>query len=231
MTDEELGALIKERVGHAFSNPEMLRWATTHRSWRNEHDDCHGDYERLEFLGDAVIELVLTEALFRRNPDEDEGGMTRMRAGLVNETALAEVGRMLDLAPAIRLGRGEESSGGRDKDSILSDTVESVVGALFMDAGYKRTKEIVLGWFGERLDDVDRDPDYKSRLQTRVQADGGLTPHYRTVTETGPDHDKSFEVALFVGEEEISRGAGRSKKDASQVAAREALKLERFSDP
>ncbi len=230
MSSDELRQTLTERLAHEFDNAARLVQALTHRSWRNEHDECDEDFERLEFLGDAVIELVLTEALYRRNPDLNEGGMTRMRAALVNETALADVARGLDIAPLVRLGKGEESSGGRDKSSILSDAVEAVVGALFLDAGFDRTAEIVLGWFEDRLSAVGGDPDYKSRLQSQVQSGGGPTPHYRTVTETGPDHDKSFEVALFIGKEEISRGAGRSKKDASQRAAMSALESERFSD-
>lgn len=228
MTRLELAAALAERLDHRLENHERLQRALTHRSWRNEHDECEEDYERLEFLGDAVVELILTEALFRRNPGLDEGAMTRMRAALVNETALAQVAEALDLAPLLRLGKGEETSGGRQKTSILSDSVEAVVGALFLEAGFDRTSEVVLGWFDGRLDEVGGDADHKSRLQSRVQAGGGPTPHYRTVTETGPDHDKSFEVALYIGKEEISRGAGRSKKDASQQAARRALQSDRF---
>lgn len=227
---ELLREALGERLDYRFEDIDRLERALTHRSWRNEHDDCNEDYERLEFLGDAVVDLVLTEALFVRNPGLDEGAMTRMRAALVNETALASVARDLDLAPLLRLGKGEESSGGRDKSSILSDTVESVVGALFLDAGFERTSELILTWFDGPLAEVGGDPDYKSRLQSCVQAGGGPTPHYRTVTETGPDHDKEFEVALCIGQEEISRGTGRSKKDASQLAAMRALETDRFQD-
>ena len=230
MSAQALRKVLAERLSCELDDAERLLQAVTHRSWRNEHGDCDEDYERLEFLGDAVIELVLTEALFRRNPELDEGNMTRMRAALVNETALAEVARGLDIASLVRLGKGEEASGGRDKSSILSDVVEAIAGALFLDAGFERTAEIVVGWFELRLGEVGGDPDYKSRLQSKVQSEGGPTPHYRTVTETGPDHDKTFEVALFVGDEEITRGAGRSKKDASQDAAMHALDSERFQD-
>jgi len=222
---------LARRMGHAFGDQQLLTAALTHRSWSNEHGPGTVDYERLEFLGDAVVELLLTEALYRRHPGLDEGGMTRMRAALVNETALADMARGLGLAECVRVGKGEELSGGRDKDSILSDSLEAVCGALFLDAGFERSREIILGWFRPLVDKVGGEADYKSRLQALVQALGEPTPRYRTVEEVGPDHDKIFEVALFVGPDRISAGRGRSKKDASQQAAKVALDSPRFQGP
>ncbi len=222
---------IAQALGHAFRDEQLLNAALTHRSWTNEHGPGGVDYERLEFLGDAVVELLLTEALYRLHPHLDEGGMTRMRAALVNETALADMARRIGLREYVRVGKGEELSGGRDKDSILSDSLEAVCGALFLDAGFERSREIILGWFAPLIEMVGADADYKSQLQAYVQALGEPTPHYRTVDEIGPDHDKTFEVALFIGRERISAGRGRSKKDASQEAAKAALEMPRFQDP
>ena len=224
MTTDAIAELM-ERLGHAFIRPVLLEQALTHRSWHNEHlhEGSVGDYERLEFLGDAVLELMVTEVLYRRHPDLPEGELTRMRSALVNEAALADLARDLGLPDALRLGRGEEVTGGRDKDSILSDAFEAVLGALFLDAGFDRLVLLLLPRFEDALAAVDPALDHKSRFQTLVQADGGPTPSYVTVAETGPDHDKRFEVALLLDDEEVARGTGRSKKDASQVAANAAL--------
>ena len=224
MSDDVSGDLM-ERLGHSFIRPGLLEQALTHRSWHNEHlhERSIGDYERLEFLGDAVLELMVTEVLYRRHPDLPEGELTRMRAALVNEAALADLARGLGLPDVLRLGRGEEVSGGREKDSILSDAFEAVLGALFLDAGFDRLVVLLLPRFEDALSAVDPALDHKSKLQALVQANGGPTPCYVTVAEPGPDHDKRFEVALVLDGEELARGTGRSKKDASQVAAHRAL--------
>lgn len=226
-------AELQARLGHDFACPELLAQGVTHRSWHNEHlhEGSIGDYERLEFLGDAALELMITEALFRRHAELPEGDLTRMRAALVNESALATLARALGLPEALRLGRGEDVSGGRNKDSILSDAFEAVVGALFLDAGYDRTFHLILPRFDPALADADRNLDHKSRLQALVQTDGGPTPTYVTVGESGPDHEKVFEVALVLDGEELARGVGRSKKDASLAAARRGLSRLAPQDP
>jgi ribonuclease-3 len=214
---------VAARLGHQFGDESLLVRAVTHPSFANEHPESGPDFERLEFLGDAVLELILTEALIRRYPDASEGEMTRKRASLVNEGAIAAVARGIALPEALRLGRGETAAEGNQKDSILSDACEGIFGALFLDAGFEASAARILPFFDRSLARVGDELDHKSKFQSLVQGAGGPTPRYRVVSESGLDHEKRFEVAIVLDGEEIAFGTGRSKKEASQMAARLAL--------
>ena len=221
---------VERRLGHRFRDRSVLERALTHRSFANETwRSADRNYERLEFLGDAVLDLVVAETLMRELPDADEGRLTRARAALVNEGSLAEVARQLELGRALRLGHGEEQNNGRAKPSILADAVEAVIGAVYLDAGYAAARNAARAWLGSRFDDACRDElpgDPKTALQERLQADAGAAPHYAVVETSGPDHEKEFVVQISSGEQVLAEGRGRSKKEAEKDAARRALKRE-----
>lgn len=205
----------------------LLREALTHRSYVNEADDrAVRDNERLEFLGDAVIDLIVAQELMRRFPDAREGVLSRLRASLVSEAGLAGLARRLELGQALRLGRGELSSGGREKASILSDAAEAVFAALFLDAGLDKARAALVAHLElpDTLEGSGEDP--KTALQHRVQAEWHKTPRYRLLDEQGPGHDKRFFVEVWVeGEGDALRaaGEGRTKKEAEQHAAQALL--------
>jgi ribonuclease-3 len=206
--------------------PDLLERALTHRSYAYENGGLPTN-ERLEFLGDAVLGLVVTDALFRRYPDLPEGQLAKLRAGVVNARALAEVARGLDLGAYLRLGRGEETTGGRDKSSILADTLEAVIGAVYLDRGVSTTRGLVHRLFDSLLADAaERGAglDWKTSLQEAAAAESLGVPEYR-VEESGPDHAKEFTAEAFLGGKRLGRGAGRSKKDAEQQAAEAAWQL------
>jgi ribonuclease-3 len=217
---------LEKSLAYHFRNPQLLAEALRHRSFVNEHPETVGrDNERLEFLGDAVLNLVVSHVLMQTFPDMTEGDLSRTRAHMVNETYLAQVARTLSLGPCIQLGRGEAMTGGHDKPSILSDTLEAVIAAIYLDGGFQAVFDVI----GNRLDfpfETVGTPaeitDYKSRLQERLQTNGQPVPQYRVVSESGPDHDKTFTVEITLqGLNAI--GTGRNKKAAEQQAAREAL--------
>ncbi len=213
-------------LGHSFHNPDLLEEALRHSSFVNEQAGSDlRDNERLEFLGDAVINLVVGHMLMGRFPDLREGGLSRMRANLVNESRLAGIARKLGLGEFIQLGKGEEQTSGRDKNSILADTLEAVTAAVYLDGGFEAAFRLLENHFVPLLETIRRpfaNRDYKSRLQEMVQERQSAVPLYRVVAESGPDHDKTFDVEVAVGPERI-RGSGRSKKLAEQEAARRAL--------
>ena len=214
------------RLGYRFAEPALLDEALTHRSYQNEHPSERRHNERLEFLGDAVLGMIVAEALMRLAPEASEGQLTQRRAALVNEASLASVAGALDLGTALRLGKGEEKNSGRGKTSILADAVEALVGAVFLDGGIGAAREVVRGLLGEALDDAAGGAiraDVKTELQERLQAGGAGTPSYRVIGTSGPEHSKEFEVEIVLGGEVIGRGAGRSKKEAEKDAARNAL--------
>jgi ribonuclease-3 len=184
------------------------------------------DNERLEFLGDAVIDFVTAEFLYHRYPEMDEGQLTRLRAALVRTDSLAHQARKLQLGEYLRLGRGEVASGGRNRPNILCGAFEALVGAIYLDQGIEPVRTLLSNLFGpeaERVVQSHSDRDAKSLLQESVQADLQLTPSYHTVRESGPDHAKEFTVEVTVGNQVIGRGRGRSKQTAEQAAARDAL--------
>jgi ribonuclease III len=214
---------LMEQLGHRFNNMELLTQALTHRSYVNECSDPVQDNERFEFLGDAVIDLIVSSELMARFPEAREGPLSKMRATMVSEGGLARIAEKLDLGQALRLGRGEEMSGGRTKPSILSDAFEALIASVYLDAGLERATQVLLPWFEfpERLELRKFDP--KTELQQRVQAELHITPTYRVIGESGPDHDKVFEVELLIGEAIKTRGLGRTKKEAEQNAAAKLL--------
>ena len=206
-----------------FSEPELLAAALTHRSFAFEHGKLPTN-ERLEFLGDAVLGLAVTELAYRTFPDLPEGSLAKLRAAIVNMSVLADVARQLRLGEQVLLGRGEELSGGRDKSSILADALEAVLGAVYLDRGWEQARLLIEGLFWPRMDAYSRgegDRDFKTTLQELAAQDRGRLPEYR-VEERGPDHQKEFTATVYVDGEAFGHGTGRSKKEAEQKAAREA---------
>lgn len=217
-------AALERRLGHEFADPELLRRALCHRSWVAESGDTHSN-ERLEFLGDAVLGWVIADLVFRQYADLAEGALTDLRKSVVNARALAEVALELDIGRHLLLGRGEDAAGGREKVSILSDAMEAVLGAIYIDGGADAAFELVRRMFVPRLDaalDTLDTLDYKSALQERLAQDGRVSPDY-DVRSTGPDHDKRFQAKVFVATELLGEGEGRSKKAAEQAAASAAF--------
>lgn len=206
-------------------DPELLERALTHRSFAN--DPASGSNERLEFLGDSVLGLVVAELLFERFPDWDQGRLSKARAFVVMEGTLADAALCLGLNQKLRLGPGEDSSGGRSRPSILSDVFEAVIAAIYLSSGMSAVRALVSDALAEALERVADDDfgeaDFKSRLQEAVQAESRTTPAYRVTAESGPPHNRRFVVEVCVGGKPIGEGAGRSKKEAEQAAARQAL--------
>jgi ribonuclease-3 len=215
---------FERRIGYRFRRRELLERALTHRSYVNEKG-LDRNYERLEFLGDAVLGLVTGEWLFGEHPEVAEGELSALKGRLVSEKALAEYARLVGLGEHIRLGVGEERSGGRNKRSLLADSMEAVIGAAFLDGGLRGARNVVLPMLGLLSGDSVggdlRDP--KTRLQEKAQAEGWALPAYRGLAEQGPDHAKTFVVECTVGEQFAARGEGRSKKAAEQIAAAAVL--------
>ena len=214
---------LEARIGHRFQSPELLRLALTHRSVSAD-DPSRNDNERLEFLGDAVLQLIITDLLYEKYPQLAEGQMAKVRAAVVSRPTLAEVARSLDVGSHIDLASGEERSGGREKASILADTVEAIIGAVYLDAGIEAARRMILDFWEERVAERARQPgvrDYKTRLQ-EVLARDGRRPAYETVG-TGPDHDRHFTATVSVEGTVVGSGEGSSKKEAEQAAAGRAL--------
>ena len=210
---------FQSKIGYTFKNRHLLEQALTHSSYANEkHMKKHSDNERLEFLGDAVLEIVSSEFLFINYPQKPEGELTKLRASIVCEPTLALCTKPLDLGKYLRLGRGEDHTGGRKRKSILSDALEAVIGAIYLDGGFTNAKEFVLRFIMTDIENKQLFYDSKTILQEIVQGrqDGELT--YEILKEEGPDHNKSFEVRALVGPKEVGRGKGRTKKAAEQLA-------------
>ena len=224
---------LAEALGHTFQNGRLLAVALTHRSAAFEASSkktkALEHNERMEFLGDSILALVVSEELFTRCPDAAEGVLTRMRAAVVNEARLAETAARLGLGDALRLGRGEERTGGRAKASLLADTLEAVFAAVYLDAGMVRAREVILTQLADAIEQVivgaDANRDEKTLLQERVQARRSLTPTYEVVGTEGPDHERVWHVEVRAGDDLRARGQGRSKKAAEQDAAGHALRL------
>ena len=223
---------LAEQLGWHVAQPELFMQALAHRSWCSEHPG-HEPNERLEFLGDAVLGLIVTDYLYRRHPDLPEGELAKARAAVVNSASLAGTAREVHLGGSLLLGKGEDTSGGRLKPSILADAMEALIGAIYLDAGYTVTAEIVIRLLGERLREAAKGPgedDYKTRLQELSAQAYDELPVYR-VTDRGPDHAKVFEAEVSVGGRAKGRGEGRSKKQAEQVAARDAWHTLKAAQP
>jgi ribonuclease-3 len=217
-------AALEQRLGYEFHQPELLRRAMCHRSWVAENDDTQSN-ERLEFLGDAILGWVIADLVFHRFADMAEGALTDLRKSVVNANALAEVAAELKLGRHLLLGRGEDAAGGREKVSILSDAMEAVLGAVYLDGGTDPSFELIERLFLPRLEvavgTLDR-LDYKSALQELLAQRGKPFADYE-VASTGPDHDKTFFATVLVDDEVLGRGEGRSKKSAEQAAASAAF--------
>jgi ribonuclease-3 len=216
-----------ERLGYSFTDKGLLLDALTHSSFKNERPDVAlADNERLEFLGDAVVGLMVASLLYAQFPDSDEGELTRRRADLVSEKGLFEAAESIGIGDAMRLGKGEEKSGGRSKSRLLENALEACLGAIYLDGGADAAFEAARRIFEPRLHtSAPGHRDAKSRAQEWAQAHLGGTPSYRIVGTEGPDHDREFTVALELNEEEVATGAGRSKLAAEQAAAAVALDI------
>jgi ribonuclease-3 len=216
-------------LGYTFRNGELLAQALRHASWCNEQPTPVDDNERLEFLGDAVLDLVVGHRLMTRFPKLREGELSVTRAQVVSEAGLSEVAGALQLGRWLVLGKGEEKSGGRQKPSILADAFEAILAAVYLDGGFAAAEAMVARLLAQRIENVELKNfyDFKTRLQETAQARLKTTPTYRVISELGPDHDKRFVVAVSIGDDEWARAVGRSKKEAEQNAAAEAhFKLE-----
>jgi ribonuclease III len=219
---------LEQTIGYRFRNADLMAQALCHSSYINEAaDETMQDNERLEFLGDAVLNLAIGDLLMRRYPELREGDLSRMRAALVNETRLADIARRLDLGSFLQLGKGEQQSNGHDKDSILADAFEALMAAVYLDGGFQKAFDLADAHFAETIELVkapaDR-KDHKSRLQELVQSTRHITPRYHLVDAFGPDHDKTFRTRISIGELNVE-GEGKNKKAAEQDAARKALDI------
>jgi ribonuclease-3 len=217
-------------IGYTFRRPELLDQALTHKSHLNElKEKGRKDNERLEFLGDAVLALVVSDHLAGAFPDSTEGELSKLKAYLVSEAVLAQAARRLDLGSQLRLGRGEELTHGRHKHSLLADALESIIGAIYLDGGLEPARAFVLRAIAPQLEELGRTDgaaaiqDYKTQLQEWCQKRYETLPHYSVVRESGPDHQKMFEVRLSLRGEVLGVGTGRTKKEAEQMAAKQAL--------
>lgn len=230
MSERDLDEL-QNVIGHEFSNLQLLQTALTHRSYANENrtseDSEVVDNERLEFLGDAVLDLVVGHRLMERYPDQREGELSVTRAQVVSEAGLSEVARSIELGDWLFLGKGEQRSGGRDKPSILADALEAVIAAVYLDAGFDAARALVDRLMTDAIDHVrDAGPtDFKTAFQEAAQARLKVTPEYTVIGSSGPDHDKTFEVGVVIDGETWATASGKSKKEAEQRAAEAAHKL------
>lgn len=214
---------FQSKIGYTFKNQHLLEQALTHSSYANEkHMKKHSDNERLEFLGDAVLEIVSSEFLFINYPQKPEGELTKLRASIVCEPTLALCTKPLDLGKYLRLGRGEDHTGGRKRKSILSDALEAVIGAIYLDGGFTNAKEFVLRFIMTDIENKQLFYDSKTILQEVVQAHG-LEVEYELTGEEGPEHDKKFHVIAKAGDLFVVKGTGHTKKAAQQQAAYNAL--------
>jgi ribonuclease-3 len=219
-------AELEKTLGLRFKNPLLLEQALVHSSYINESPNTDTSNERLEFLGDAVLGLIIGGELYRRLPQATEGKMTELRSSLVRGDALHRIARDIKLGDYLYLGKGEEASGGRLKPANLAGAMEAVIAAVFLDQGLNKTRDFILRLMDKELNKIlsqGTRPDYKSKLQELIQARNQQTPAYQVIEETGPDHDRSFTVEVRMGNIVLGRGTGRSKKSAEEEAARSAL--------
>ena len=217
---------LESKIGYRFHNRDLLLTALTHSSYANEkHGDALPCYERLEFLGDSILGVVTAEFLYRHSPPLPEGSMTRLRAELVCEQALHRVALELGIAPYMRLGRGEEHTGGRQRPSVLADMVEAIIAALYLDSGLDEARRFIMEKVlkDAQIGEGHRSKDYKTELQELVQRQPNRHIAYEMVGESGPDHSKTFTFRVSVDGTPVGEGSGRSKKEAEQMAALRAL--------
>jgi len=220
-------SLLQDRLSYSFKDPGLLRRAMTHKSYLNEHrKQDWQDNERLEFLGDSVLDLVIGRQLMEQFPDASEGSLSKMKANIVSEESLAKIAEELDLGAFLFLGKGERKTQGMKKPSLLSDALEALIAALYLDGGLEASAKMVLRHFEAPLKGLDEEQlfDYKTTLQEQAQKAFKSLPVYRMRGETGPDHDKAFEIEVLVAGRPCGSGIGKTKKSAEQQAAKAALK-------
>lgn len=218
---------FSDHSGISFNNLDLLIEAFTHRSYLNENREHAGTHnERLEFLGDAVLELATTDFLFKKFPEKPEGELTNYRAALVNTVSLAETAQVIGINDYLLLSKGEARDTGRARDVIMADTFEAVIGAIYLDSGYANAEVFIAKNLFQKIDEVIAKRAYqdaKSRFQELAQEKKGVTPAYQTLDEVGPDHARTFTVGVFLNDTEVARGEGKSKQEAEQAAASAAL--------
>ncbi len=222
-------AQFEEHIGITFENKNLLKQAFVHRSYLNENKDFHlGHNERLEFLGDAVLELVITDYLYNKYPEKHEGDLTSLRSALVNANTLYTVGVDLGINDLLMLSKGEAKDKGRARQYILANTMESIIGAIYLDQKYESARKFIYEFICPLLDKVIEDEswiDSKSLFQEKAQEHAGITPSYKSIKEVGPDHDKHFTVGVYLKTELVAQGEGNSKQDAEQMAAQNGLQV------
>jgi len=214
---------LEKKLGYEFEDKKLIIEALTHKSYKQSYDN-----ERLEFLGDAVLDLVVGEYLFRKFRNSDEGKLSKIRASLVNETGFDKLARALNLGDYILLSNAEDNNGGREKSSLLSNAFEAIMGAIYLEAGLKKVEEIAIRLIEENHKEISLDSlfrDFKTTLQELTQARFGITPEYKVLASRGPDHQKEFEVGVYIEEKEYARATGKSKKIAQQEAAKIAVDI------
>ncbi|MCD6259350.1 MAG: ribonuclease III [Helicobacteraceae bacterium] len=214
---------LQKTLGYEFQDKKLLIEALTHKSYKQPYDN-----ERLEFLGDAVLDLVVGEYLFRKFRKSDEGKLSKIRASLVNEDGFDKLARSIHLGDYIYLSNAEENNGGREKPSLLSNAFEAVMGAIYLEAGLKKVEEIAIDLIEKNHADISLDSlfrDFKTTLQELTQARFGITPEYKVISSRGPDHKKEFELAVVIEDKEYARAIGKSKKIAQQEAAKLAVEM------
>ncbi|RME28594.1 MAG: ribonuclease III [Candidatus Zixiibacteriota bacterium] len=223
---------VENILNYHFQDQSLLRLALSHRSAVNASDTLTGSNERLEFLGDSVLGMIIAHQLYLDNPRMSEGDLTKTKSMLVNETTLATIGKTTGLNRYIFLSSDEERSGGRERSSIIADAVEGIIGAVYLDGGFEAARQVILRLIYANRHKITSDVaphNYKGDLLEFVQARSGVPPRYEVVAENGPDHDKVFEVVVYVNGEPAGEGSGPSKKEAEQNAAREALRALGYS--
>ncbi len=214
---------LEKQLNYVFKDKKLIIEALTHKSYKQPYDN-----ERLEFLGDAVLDLVVGEYLFKKFQNSDEGKLSKIRASLVNETGFDKLARALHLGDYILLSNAEENNGGREKSSLLSNAFEAVMGAIYLEAGLQQVQEIAIKLIEQNHKEISLDSlfrDFKTTLQELTQARFGITPEYRVLASRGPDHQKEFEVGVFIEDKEYARAIGKSKKIAQQEAAKIAVDM------
>ena len=216
---------LQEKIGYKFKDVSLLETALTHSSYLNEHKSVKECYERLEFLGDAVLGHIVNEKIYKLFPEKDEGFMSKLKASVVCEQTLSDFARSLDYQHFVRMGQSELMAGGMNRDSILCDCFESVLAAIYLDSDFENTKKWLSGIITEDvyLSNDKRTEDYKTTLQEYVQKTGGSIS-YKIIGQSGPDHDKEFEAEVYINGKPVAKGKGSSKKNAEQCAAENALK-------
>ncbi len=225
-------AAVESLIGVTFQDKSYLLSAMTHRSYLNEHKEANQEHnERLEFLGDAVLELVVTDFLYRKYPDKPEGELTAVRAALVNTNSLADASTKLGINDHLLLSKGEAKDTGRARVYILANAFESMIGAMYLDQGYEVAKEFIgnqLFSLTEQIVEKRLWQDAKSRFQELAQEHMGVTPSYETLNQVGPDHDRTFTVGVFLKDQKVAEGQGRAKQEAEQAAAEKAIEAKNW---